>query len=155
MRLPDPGYYDWYPSTWCSDYYAWFVALGYPLLDIRTWPDGEWAILQYHGKPYVPSLTKWHWVLTDLKNVEISPSFVEKWVGALDLTRQEIWDREAAKTKEIDREQTALQRHNEEMVDRAHQAITRNPDLMERIARHGFEEMDLRRIARNIPSYRW
>lgn len=155
MQLSEPAYYDWYPSTWCSDWYVWFVELGYPMLDIRTWPDGEWAILQYHSKPYVPSLTKWHWVLTELRNVEITPGFVKKWIEALDQTRKEIWDREADKTAEIDREQKALERHKLEMVDRAHQAITRNDALMERIARNGFQEMDLPRIARHIPNYRW
>lgn len=155
MRLSEPAFYDWYPSTWCSDWYVWFCELGYPMLDIRKWPDGEWAIMQYHTKPYVPSLTKWHWVLTDLKNVEITEGFVKKWVESLDLTRKEIWEREDAKTREIDREQTALERHSEEMVEKAHDAIIRNPDLMERIAKNGFQEMDLSRIARQIPNYRW
>lgn len=153
--LSAPAYYDWYPSRWCSDWYVWFCELGYPMLDLRRWLDGEWAIMQYHSKPYMPSLTKWHWVLSDLRHVDITEGFISKWCQALDLTRREIWDREDAKTKEIEREQLALQKHNAEMVDKAHESIVRNPELMERIAKYGFEEMDLRKIARNIPGYRW
>lgn len=153
--LSEPGQYDFYPSGWCSDWYVWFVEMGYPMLDIRKWIDGEWAIMQYLRSPVVPSLTPWNWVLTDLKNIEITQGFVRRWVEALDLTKREIWDREEAKTKEIAREQSALQRHNAEMVDKAHESIVRNPALMERIAKYGFQEMDLTRIARNIPNSRW
>lgn len=153
--LSKPGYYPWYPSRWCSDWYVWFCELGYPMLDIRTWPDGEWAIVQYHKTPIVPSRTPWSWVLTELRKVDITPGFVKRWVEALDLTRKEVWATEREKTKEIEREQEALLRHNNEMVERAHESITRNPDLMNRIARNGFDELDLRKIARNIPNYRW
>jgi hypothetical protein len=153
--MPTPGYYSWYPSAMCSPWYCWFVELGYPLLDIRRWEDGEWAILQYHTMPYLPSTTKWHWVLQDLKNIDITPGFVRHWVEMLDITRKAVWDREDEKTKEVTREHAALERHCEDMVNRAHDIIMRSPELLERIAKYGMEQLDLAKIAMNIPRYKF
>lgn len=155
MNLSDPGYYDWYPSAMCSPWYVWFVELGYPLLDIRKFEDAEWAILQYHAKPYLPSTTMFHWVLQGLRNIEITPGFVSKWVELLDLTKRGIWEREDAKSDEVEREHEALKRHSDDMVTRAHAVIMKNENLLGRIAKFGIGEMDLAKIAAHIPSYRW
>jgi hypothetical protein len=154
MIESSPGYRSWYPSTMCSPWYVWFVELGYPLLDIRQYDDGEWAIIQYHSKPYIPSMTRWSFVLTDLRNVEISKAFVEKYVGLLDITRRAFWDAEDAKTAEVEREHKALQRHQKDVTERAYKAVVKNPDLMNRIAKFGMAELDLRKIFANIPRYR-
>lgn len=154
-----------------SRWYTWFVDLGYPELDIQehwSWhavperagggmvyaPDGSWSIIKYLNSPIIPSLTRWQLVLGVMENVGITTGFVEKYVKQLDTSRKEFWDREEAKTRAVEEEHARVERHQTEFVDRAHGAITKNPDLMERIAKNGLQEMDLSKIRRNIPNYK-
>lgn len=145
-----------YVSYFFSEYHPWFVELGYPLLDVIQFSDGhgEWGIIQCQTMPIVPSITKWKVVLSEIKNVEISFSFIEKWTAEIDLQRKAFWDREDAKTKALDVQEDATDRHREDMVRRAHLAITRNPALMERIAKNGIQEMDLDKIRKHIPKHK-
>ena len=148
---PTPGYYDDYPNKAVSPYYCWFRSLGYPDLDLVQWADGEWAIRQYHRSPVVPSLTPWNYVLTKIRHQEISYDFIKKYCGMLDITKRHYWDLEEEKTQEVEREHKETQRHAQDYAQRASLAITRNPDLMNRIAKNGLREMDLDRIVRHIP----
>lgn len=143
-----------YTSYFCSKYHPWFVEMGYPRLDILVYPDAEWAIIEYHTTPIIPCMTKHHIVLQGLRHIEISRSFCEKYVAQLDLEKKAIWDREAAKTKKIEDDAEAVEVHAEESAALATKAIIQNPDLMERIARKGFGEMDIDKIRTNIPSQR-
>lgn len=144
-----------YTSYFFSPYNIWFRELGYPLLDIIKYNDGEWCIYQAHNKPHIPAETKWHEVLTKLRNVEITKGFVEKYTLLHDLTRGEKWDIENKKTKDMLDEKDRLEEHSKDVRARAYQAIAKNEGLMERIARNGIHEMDLASIAKHIPSYRF
>lgn len=146
---------DNYISYFQSPWHRWFVELGYPRLDIVKYKDGEWKIIEYQTSPVVPCLTKFRDVLVGMRNVEITFSFVKRWVRAIDICHQEIWDREEAKTKEIDREEAATDRHREDSAERATQAVLKNPDLMERIMQRGMQEMDISFIRRHIPNYKF
>lgn len=141
-------------GDYVSKYHGWFVELGYPELDVNQFPDGSWEIIQYFNRPIIPSLTRYQAVLSGLKNIEISRGFIEKYVGQVDMARKEFWRREEAQTALAEREHAATEKHRQDSVARAAKAITQNPDLMDRIARNGLQEMDPTRIARHIPRAR-
>lgn len=140
-----------YVSYACSKYHDWFRDLGYPLLDIHQYPDGEWAIIQYFTVPVVPAITRWNVILSGMRNIEISRGFVEKYVKKLDNKRKEFWDDQEKKTKAIVEEQKRVEQHREDYADQAFKAIKFNPDLMERVGRKGLQEINLENIRKNIP----
>jgi len=148
----NPGHYSWcYPSAAVSPYYCWFQILGYPELDIYEENDGTWFIIQYLNSPLIPSLTKWQMVLGPMKNVEKSFGFCQKYIAKLDITKKAFWAREEAKTKQMLEEHEALDRHKEDVCAIAHNAITHNDELMNRIAKNGISEMDITKLARHVP----
>jgi hypothetical protein len=138
-------------SYMVSDYHRLFVEMGYPELDILKYPDGEWHIIQYYSRPIIPCLTKWQVVLGPMRNVDISRGFLEKYIRQCDITKRAFWDREERKTQEVETEHASEQRRRVDYVNRAHEAITRNPSLMGRIAENGIQEMDIPSIARHVP----
>jgi hypothetical protein len=137
-----------------SPWHIWFQELGYPQLDINRFPDGEWSVIEYYNAPIIPAETRWCTVLSGMRNIEISVGFIEKYVLDLDSTKKAVWEREEKKTQAVLAEAAAREQHAERMAEAAKQAIVRNPDLMERIAENGLQEMDLTRIARHIPRHR-
>jgi hypothetical protein len=139
-------------SYFWSKYHKHFVSLGYPELDVVKWQDGEWAIIQVLGSPAIPAFAKWEYVLTGLRNIEPTIGFFARYTRQLDITKKEFWDREEAKTKAMEEERAAAERAAQLRVDKAHEAIINNPDLMERIAKNGLQEMDINRIGRHVPS---
>jgi hypothetical protein len=141
------------PSTMVSRYHRWFRELGYPLLDVQEYPDGEWSIIQYMKTPIIPSLTQWNHVLTGLRNIEISRGFVENYVNALDTQKKLFWDMEEFKSAQVEMEGDAKEAHAEALADRCTAAVTRNPAMMDRIAKNGVGEINLAKIARHIPKY--
>jgi hypothetical protein len=151
MILTDPGIYSWYPSYMCSQWWTWFVDLGYPHLDIARYEDGSWDIIQYLNSPVVPCLTRHQLVLGTMHNVAITPGFVEKYVKKLYTSRREFWDREREKTRQVEDEGRKRELHAEEFATIGAHAITQNPDLMERIGKNGLQEMDIDRIGRHVP----
>lgn len=151
-----PGYYSWaYPSSMVSKYYCWFVRMGYPQLDIVEFEDGSWEICQYLNGPYIPCQTEVQTVLGPIENTIPTFGFCQNYVKQLDMHRKEFWDREEAATRAVEEEWEAKERHAEDHVERATQAITRNPGLMNRIAKKGLQEMDLTRIARHVPQHEY
>jgi hypothetical protein len=154
--MRNPGIYRDYPSYMCSDYYCWFKDAGYPELDIRRWPDGEWAIIQYMRAPLIPQRTPWQWVLTGMRNVEINHANVFRLVDQIDLTKKQAWakvDEGERKARELAAEQD---RRAEDFGTRAYEAVRNNPDLMERVVRTGdiMQAIDPRKIRRHIPRSR-
>lgn len=139
------------PSSFFSKYHKWFIELGYPNLDIVHYQDGSWDIIQVERNPEIPSLTIYKTVLGNMKNIEITYSFCKKYIEEIDLEKKAIWDREEAKTKKMEAEQEALENHRYEFADMAYKAVRYNPDLMDRIATRGMSEMNLDKIAQNIP----
>ena len=140
-------------SSICSDYYHWFVELGYPELDIAAYPDGSWDIIQYERVPLIPAEARFRTVLGPMEHVEISKGFCETWCRKLDLTRREYWAQEENKSRKIEEEAEATELHAEDLAHRDTEAVTRNPALMERIAENGIQEMNLNRIAKHIPTH--
>lgn len=139
------------PSVFFSKYHKWFIEMGYPQLDIVHYQDGSWDIIEVVKNPHIPSLTVYKTVLGNMKGIEISYGFCKKYIEEIDLERRAIWDREEAKTKKMEAEQEALEKHRHEYADMAYKAVRYNPDLMDRIATRGLSEMNLDKIAQNIP----
>lgn len=162
MITTSPGIYAWYPSkghpTWdgsfdgCGPWYTWCCELGYPNIDVQQWPDGEWAIIEFYNAPIVPGNTRWNYVLQGLRNIEITPGFLTKYVHSLDLQRKESWAALDAKEKAQDEEKARLNAHAEDTAERAKNIIMQTPTLVERIAEKGLKEMDLDKIIKHIPN---
>lgn len=150
----NPGIYSWnYVSYMQSKYHVWFCEMGYPELDILEYPDGEKWVFQYYRSPVIPCITQWQAVLGPLRNVDLTYSMMEKYANMLDITKRSFWDRENTASQRSEQEWEAVERHREDMVERASQAFLRNPDLMDRIAKNGLYEMELGRIARHVPTH--
>jgi hypothetical protein len=141
-----------YVSYACSKYHKWFREMGYERLDIVTYPDGEWAIIEFEKVPVVPCIARWKVVLSGLRHIEITKGFVKKYLSKIDNTRQEFWDIERAKTRAVFAEQDAKERAGKDRAELAYQALRRNPNVMERIAKNGLHEMNLDRIVKHIPT---
>lgn len=135
-----------------SEYHRMFCKLGYPELDLRVYPDGETWVIQYYNRPIIPALTKWQTVLGPLRNVLVTESFIREWVEKLDITKKAFWAREEQKTREVEEEWDSVERQKVDRVERAHKAIMRNPNLVERMARNGIHEMDIPSLARHVPT---
>jgi hypothetical protein len=163
IHFDNPGSKSWYPSSgpwnWdgsfegCGPWYSWCCALGYPNLDIQQWKDGEWAIIEFYNAPNIPSMTRWNFMLHGMRNVEISPGFLQHHTRKLDLRREEIWAEYDARDKKQDEEKAALDRHAEDTAERAKNIIMQTPTLVERIAKNGLGEMDLDKIYKHIPRH--
>ncbi len=134
-----------------SKYHKWFVELGYPQLDIVEYEDGEWSIIEYLRSPVIPAQTQWNCILSGMRNIIPSYSFCEKYVQMLDTQKRYYWDMEELKSKKAEMSAEDVEKHGEELAERAHFVATHNPFLMERIAKNGMQELDLRNIAKHIP----
>lgn len=144
-----------YVSYFVSKYNCWFASWGYPLLDINQYQDGSWEIIEFLRSPVVPCLTPWHRVLMDIRHVEINPWWCKRYVENLDLEKRHVWD-ELERNEERQRQETfAEEIHAKDFTDRAFAAIKGNPDLMDRIARNGTGEIDLFKISKQIPNWRF
>lgn len=149
----EPGLHSWaYPSYMVSPYYCWFVLMGYPELDILRYNDGSWAIIQYYRTPVIPSLTPWQVVLGTM-NFPPSYGFCEKYVKELDLQKKAFWAREEEKTKQVENEWEATERHAKDLAETAAKSIMKNDDLVNRIAKNGLKEIDLGYLAKRMPKH--
>lgn len=101
----------------------------------------------------MPATTRWNFVLQGMRNILITPGFVQRYVHSLDLQRKEVWDALDAKEKAQDEEKAKLDQHAEDTAERAKNIILQTPTLVERIAEKGLKEMDLDRILDNIPRH--
>lgn len=132
---------DYRDSAFTSEYYPMFVELGYPQLDIKRWEDGEWAILEMDNAPVVPSLTRWKYILTGLRHIEITSAFLARYVRQIDPRFPEFWEREAAKSKAIEDEQAWAERAREDVAMKTAKELLKNEALKERVARYGVREL--------------
>jgi len=139
------------PSYICSKYYNWFKQLGYDRLDINKYSDGSWDIIEFQTVPLIPSQTMYRTILGNMKNIEISYGFVQKYVDEIDLTKKQIWAREEKRTQKMLDEKDAQERAAYDRSDQAFKAMRYNPDLMERIVKNGLGEMNIDKIARHVP----
>lgn len=142
------------PSSMVSKYWFWFAEMGYPELDIVTWPDGEWAIIEYLNAPIIPPLTKWNYVLTGLRNQEITYDFLKAYADQHCLEKRFVWEEQQRKEDEAAAELKKRDERDEDFQRRAHKIITSCPDLMHRIATEGPSAMSLKSMWRHIPKSR-
>lgn len=151
-----PGIRSWnYYSAAQSPWHVWFEEMGYPQLDIMVYDDGEWEIIEYQNSPLIPSLTRFKTVLAGLRNIEISWSFIKRYVDELNPMSARFWETLERHEKQLDIDYETREAAVEDRASRAAKFIVKNPELMERIARNGFAEMDLRRIRKQIPDYKF
>ncbi len=141
-------------SYMCSEYHHIFVELGVPQLDIKRFEDGEFAIREFYRSPVVPSLTRWKYVLTKLRNVEISEGFIRRYLWQIDPRTKAFWEKDEA--ERIERESTRAYYENEkaERIMQLGKELSKNEDLMERARRIGPAAFDLENIGRKIHAER-
>lgn len=142
-------------SSFTSKYYEWFCELGYPQLDINK-PDcwlGEWAILQMHNAPVMPSRVEFNYVLTGLKYIEPTFSFCKKYVELIDTAKKAFWEREERITEESEKNQELKEKYAEETAEQKLKVIKGNELLMERVAKFGLNQLGLDQILKNLTPY--
>jgi len=144
-----------YPEYVWSKWHTWFVEIGYPLLDINRYSDGEWSIIQWLTRPVIPAITEWQNVLSGMRNVDITRGFVEKFLKQCDIQRKEFWHREYKKSLEAEEEFERTERHAQDMAEKATEAVMGNEDLCKRIVKNGLDEIHPLKIAKHIPYYKW
>lgn len=140
-------------SYFWGPYHKWFVELGYPDLDINTYEDGEWEIIQAINNPILPQETQWNRVLIGIRNVIPTFGIVENYVKKLDPMGRQFWADEEAKTAAMEAEKDAQDRHAIEMMERRYTVIRNNPDLMDRVVKYGLKEILPENIAKHVPSH--
>ena len=138
---------DYRDSSMVSDRYPVFVELGYPQLDVETFEDGSWAILEYINAPLIPSLTSWKWVYKGFHNIEFSSALAAKLIRQIDPQYPEYWAQELLKSTKLLTEKNERARFEEDWTERMVPQMMANPALMERVARYGMRELDPARIA--------
>lgn len=143
--------YTYLDSPFVGPYYEWFCDLGYPQCDLQVFKDGSWAILEMHNAPLVPSLTKFNWIAKGFRNADITKSRIKRILEQIDPRKQWIWDIEREKTRQIDSEHESRETFVQERVEEAMDGIRRNPDLQERVAKNGIQEIMPHNIAKHIP----
>ena len=149
-----PGYDRSMPSTMVSRWHRCFVAMGYPELDLVEYPDGEKAIIQYFNRPIIPSLTRWGYVLTGIRNTNVDYYWLKEQADLLNLHGKKVWDDQDASEKEAHRQTLEEDRRSEDFATRMLSLVKRNDDWMQRIAKNGLKELDPMRLLNNIPRYR-
>jgi hypothetical protein len=140
-------------SNYVSEYYPWFCELGYPMLDMGQDPDGEWWIVEMTNAPLIPSMTCCQAVLTGLRNVEKSKSFLEKYLRLIDPWHGAFWDREDGKTAEAEKRVEDKEKHFEASNAAKLEAIKRNPELVERFVKYGPKALDFGNLWNNLTPY--
>lgn len=155
MPYYQPGLYSWnYFSSAQSKWHIWFEMMGFPQLDITRYEDGEWCIIEYQHAPLIPSECKYKTVLSGLRNIEISYSFLERYVDEMNPMSARFWSNLEKHEMMQDAEYDTLEKNAEDRALRASKFVTQNPDLMNRIGKNGIAEMGLRRIFKHIPRYK-
>lgn len=133
-----------------SPWYPMFCEMGYPQLDIKRWEDGEWAIREFIRSPVVPSLTPWRFVLTGLRNIEISRGFIERYLWQIDPRNRGFWAKDEAERKAAEKEQDYYENEKAERIMTLGKQLAKNDDLMEQAHRIGPAAFDLENIGRKI-----
>lgn len=139
-----------YNNAMTSQYYPWFVEMGYPQLDVQFYPDGEWSIIEFENAPLVPCLTKWRVIFSGFRNVEFNKSFVKKMIEMIDLEKREYWERLEEEEKERQEQEENALNARADLHARAAQELCKNDRLMERAAKQGPSAFSLDSILREM-----
>lgn len=143
--------YTYLDSSFVSDDYKMFCDLGYPQLDMIRHDDGSWSIIEMLNAPVIPSMTRWSYILKNIKHQEVNVTFIKRMIERIDPRGRELWDIEDSKSAAVEMDEVRRQEHKEEFADKAFKAIRGNEGLMERIYKGGLREMNLDRIYQHIP----
>lgn len=143
--------YNYLDSAFVSDKYKLFCDLGYPQLDLVVHKDGSWSILEMLNAPLISGLTRWNYILKNIRNQEISEAFISRMLERINPMKREFWEIERQKEAALDLEEIRKANHREDSVNRAMKIVKKNEGLVERIARNGIGEMDLNSIYKHIP----
>jgi hypothetical protein len=146
-----PVNYLYLNSPFVGPHYDWFCELGYPQCDLHIFATGEWAILEMMNAPLVPSLTQWRWIAKGFRNIEPQKSRVAKILDRINPQKQQLWDEEEERSKQAEAAINAREQRAEDVAEEWTQSIVRNPDLQERIAKNGIDEILPHKIAAHIP----
>ena len=90
-----------------------------------------------------------------MRNIEISFSFIERYLDEINPQSARFWRNVEADEKRIDAEYEREERNAIDRASRAQKHIVQNPDLMNRIAKFGLKEMDPWNIRKHIPNYKF
>lgn len=146
-----PHPYLYLDSSFVGPYYEWCCDLGYPQLDVQVFKDGSWAVLEMLNAPIIPSMTRFNYIAKGFKNMELNKSILKRIIWQCDPTKRWIWEIENKKSEEILRENEAKETFAVERAEYAMDGIRRNPDLQERVAKNGIQEILPHNIAKHIP----
>lgn len=149
-----PGYDRSMPSTMVSRWHRCFVAMGYPELDLVEYPDGEKAIIQYFNRPIIPSLTRWGYVLTKIRNQDVNYYWLKEKADDLNLEKKKVWHEQEGIEKEALRRQLEEDRRSEDFATRMLDTVNRNDGWRQRIAKNGLNELNPLKLLNHIPRYR-
>jgi hypothetical protein len=156
MPYHSPGLRTWnYISTAQSPWHVWFQQMGYPQLDLTRYEDGEWCVIEYQHTPLIPAECKYKTVLSGLRNIEISYSFLERYLDEMNPMSTRFWENLERHERLQDAEYDTVEKNAEDRAIRASRFVIQNPDLMERIAKNGMKEMDILKIRKHIPNYKF
>lgn len=142
--------YVYLDSSFVGPYYKICCDLGLPQVDVQKFSDGSWALIEMMNAPVVPSLTKWNYIAKGLKNCEINHSRIKRIIDEIDPRKQWLWDKEKRKSDAIEQQAKDREDFYEERVSEVVKDAARNPDLQERIAKHGIQEILPHNIAKNL-----
>ncbi len=143
-----------YRSSFFSEYHPWFIHMGFPQLDLATYEDGSWAIIELQDGGYIPSETKFKVIMGFMENLEPSYSTIKKLVDSIDVCKEAFWERERNRTQIVEDEWAAAEKKKEELADEATKFMTGNPDLMERVAKKGLSMLQLKEISKFVPRHK-
>ncbi len=149
-----PGYDRSMPSTMVSRWHRCFVAMGYPELDLVEYPDGEKAIIQYFNRPIIPSLTRWGYVLTKIRNQDVNYYWLKEKADDLNLEKKKVWHEQEEIEKEALRRQLEEDRRSEDFATRMLDTVNRNDAWKQRIVKNGLSELNPLKILNHVPRYR-
>ena len=136
-----------------SRYHKWFVELGYPQLDIEEYEDGEWAIIEYLGQTVVPSEVRWNVILSGLRHIEPSFSFVKNYIDTEVGLRKLFEIHKDIETTKIAMDKEKEDRRVQDLADRATALVKRNEAMYNRVAKNGLHELNLHELAKHIPRF--
>jgi hypothetical protein len=140
------------PSAMVSKHHEMMFNLGYPQLDVVEHKDGSWSIIEYLNAPTVPSLTRWHHVLSDIRHQEINESFCKRMIERMDLTKPQTWEtmRKEEEAKLAQAEWIEEQRADNML--RGAKELAKNDVFMDIVDRMGPEAFNLESLARTLSS---
>lgn len=142
-----------YVSYFFGRYHAWFLDLGYPLLDAVVHDDGEWGILQTFTQPIIPAETRWEWIVRPQRRYQLTFGTCKQMTDQIDLEKRHVWDEMERRAREDAEDFAAEDRHMVDTKTRMEDVLRQNPALMQRLARNGSKEISPLSVLKHVPRH--